>query len=65
MQDLLPGKRSWIEPAKFEEKRLRKDDKSPYLSPINSPDLGKLEVRQVSYILKFLQIMIFLKQSLL
>ena len=40
MQDLLPGIRSWIEPAKFEEKRMPKDNESPYLSPINSPDLG-------------------------
>jgi hypothetical protein len=53
MQDLLPGKRSWTEPAKFEEKRLRKDDESPYLSPINSPDLGKLEVRQVRIFFNF------------
>lgn len=53
MQDLLPGKRSWTEPAKFGEKRLRKDDESPYLSPINSPDLGKLEVRQVRIFFNF------------
>jgi hypothetical protein len=53
MQELLPGKRSWTEPAKFEEKRLRKDDKIPYLSPINNPDLGKSEVRQVRIFFNF------------